>query len=207
MLGAVVLCAFTLVLRREIRSARGAMAQERVMRALASRPGWELEDRRRPTGGEVMLHFPWLAADRGTVVKGAVGAYPVTVVKLSKIDTRRGEHWLAVFYDLPDSHPSLSLQRAWSVAHLRLHVPPDRYLPMSGDVEALSGRLTGTPLLERLTELGAPAVSLHERQACFLYYPLPRITDLEELVTALADLLPTLTDLAGSSPSDGVPSS
>ncbi|MGW2572396.1 hypothetical protein [Streptomyces sp. NPDC001537] len=181
------------------------MALERVMRALASRPGWELEDRSRPVGGEVMLHFPWLAADRGTVVKGELGAYRVTVVKLSKIDTRRGEHWLAVFYDLPDSHPSLSLQRAWSAAHLRLRVPPDRYLPMSADVEALGGRLIGTSLLERLTEVGAPAVSLYERQACFLYYPLPRITDLEELVTALAALLPTLTALASSSPPDGSP--
>ncbi|MFI7405697.1 hypothetical protein ACIBW9_35405 [Streptomyces sp. NPDC049541] len=35
-------------------------------------------------------------------------------------------------------------------------------------------------------------------------YPLPRITDLEELVPALAALLPTLTALA-SSPPDGSP--
>jgi hypothetical protein len=178
------------------------------MRVLASRPGWELEDRRRPSGGEVILHFPWLeAGDRGTVVKGVVGAYRVTAIKLSKIDTRRGEHWLAVFYDLPDSHPSLSLQRAWSVAHLPLQVPPGQYLPMSANMDALVGRLTGTPLLERLTQLGAPAVSLFERQACFLYYPPPRITDLEELVTALTDLLPALTALAGSSPPEGLPSS
>ncbi|MFJ6723881.1 hypothetical protein ACIQPQ_03105 [Streptomyces sp. NPDC091281] len=209
-LGVLAVAGFVWVLRREVRSARAAIGLERALRTLAERPGWEREDRERRVGGEVMLHFPWLGADRGTAVRGRVGEHRVTLVKLSVVGTRKGLHWLAVFFEVPGTLPSLRLERPWSAERLGLRLPPGQgYLAMGADAEALGARLVGTPLPGRLAALDAPAVSVYggggdgaegaDGEVCFLFHPVPRGDDLADRLTALAELLQPLTLLARSS--------
>ncbi|MGY1582055.1 hypothetical protein [Streptomyces sp. MN13] len=187
-------------LSREIRTRRRAGGLERALRALAARPGWRSLGPGEYRSDHQLMHYPWLDADFRRAVAGTSNGSEVLVVELMKIEPRRGTYWLAVYFQVPGNRPLLRLERAWSAAALGIPVHGDgTYLPMSSDVDALTARLVESDLLERLCDLGAPAVSVTDDRVGFLYHPIPNFTDLRQLTEGLAVLLPALVELAGTS--------
>jgi hypothetical protein len=103
-----------------------------------------------------------------------------------------------------DGAPSLRLERHWSAARLNLRVPKDvPYLPMSDDLNGMAERLHASDLVERLVKLAAPAVSVSDDSACFVFFPLPEVRDMDGLLEGLAALLPDLIALARATAQEG----
>ncbi|MFI1165548.1 hypothetical protein ACH4UM_18525 [Streptomyces sp. NPDC020801] len=207
---AVILAPSLIGLTFAVRAARRVTRAERALRALAARPGWRLLERG-DDGAEwagYAGHFPWLLSARPrTTVTGPVGERQVTIGRLVKSVSRRVDaHWLVLCFDLPAAGPGVRLERHWSAAHLNLRFPEDLpYLPVSDHVAQTAARLEATDLTDRLLRLAAPAVSLAGDQACFVYFPLPEVLDMDALLAGLAGLLPDLVALARDTAPEDAP--
>lgn len=195
---ALLMAPIAIGLTREVRTARRLRASERLLQALGRRPGWRRLERTE-SWHDYVLHYPWLDAPRGTTVTGpGEDGREITVAWFTRLEQRRGLHWLLFHYELPESVPMIRLERPWSAAALRLPVvKPGLYIPMaSPGSQALTERLLGNDLIERLAALGAPAVSVQRGTACFVYHPLPNRGEAERYAAGLAALLPDLCRLA-----------
>jgi hypothetical protein len=99
-----------------------------------------------------------------------------------------------------DGAPSLRLERRTVEPPCAQGVP---YLPMSDDLNGMAERLHASDLVERLVKLAAPAVSVSDDSACFVFFPLPEVRDMDRLLEGLAALLPDLIALARATAQEG----
>ncbi|OKI12552.1 hypothetical protein [Streptomyces sp. CB03911] len=186
---------------REIRTARRLRAAERLLRALGRRPGWRVLERTE-SWHDYLPHYPWLDAPRGTTVTGpGQDGHRIIIAWFTRLEQRRGLHWLLFCYEIPESVPPIRLEREWGAAALRIPVTrPGLYIPMaSPSSQALTEHLMAGDLTDRLAALGAPAVSVRGSRICFIYHPLPDRTEVARYAAGLGALLPDLRRLARSS--------
>ncbi|WP_329500818.1 hypothetical protein [Kitasatospora herbaricolor] len=188
-------------LTREIRTARRLRAAERLLRALGRRPGWRVLERTE-SWHDHLPHYPWLDAPRGTTVTGpGQDGHRITIAWFTRLEQRRGLHWLLFCHEIPESLPPIRLEREWSAAALRVPaIRPGLYIPMaSPSSQKLTEDLTAGDLIDRLAGLGAPAVSVRGNRICFIYHPLPDRTEVARYAAGLGALLPELRRLARDS--------
>ncbi|PBC75468.1 hypothetical protein BX265_0125 [Streptomyces sp. TLI_235] len=197
--GALLMAPIAFGMTREVRTARRAGASERMLRTLASRPGWRVMKPGEPWR-EYVPHYPWLDVPRSTTATGPGGdGREVTVARFIRLEQRRGLHWLVFHYELPGRVPTIRLERTWSAEALRVEVlAPGLYIPMAGDgrTPVLRDLVIATDLIDRLEALGAPAVSVQRESVCFVYHPLPDRAEVGRYVDGLAALLPDLVRIA-----------
>lgn len=196
----IILAPFVVGGTLAFRTARRAGKADRAMRVLAERPGWKrlVPEGERGQWTGYAGHFPWLLRTHyGTAVTGPLGECPVTVARLwEPVGRRDMRHWLVVCFDMPDSGPTLRLERHWSAAELDLtfsHEIP--YLVISNDRAAVTERFHASDLPERLTRFAAPAVSHAQFGVCFVY-PMPDVVDMGRLLEELATMVPDIAALA-----------
>ncbi|WP_380282232.1 hypothetical protein [Kitasatospora purpeofusca] len=183
------------MLARAVRKATNSGRLRKAIQARGTQPGWRVHHRKEPRWDGHLAHHRWLTDETRAVytVSGPLGGHPATVALLMRQRPRDVDVWLTVCLRLPQPVRTVRLERPWSAVPQGVRWPAGLfYGPRGEGPEPLADLLLNTDVPRRLAAVGAPAVSFHDHEVCFLWHPAPRGEHLESLLDTVLDALPVL---------------